>query len=140
MEPVKIEPVQTLREGIDFRFHGQLMDEADSVALSEPVDIVLTIPPLNFKLFKKWKPKLETFQSAPVADSMETLAGLVCGSLLRNYRGVPRWLVESTIDLANMSDLTEALLDVNGLKRKEIEEGKVKAAERRSTGMSSTVI
>lgn len=118
-------PVQ--REGIAFRFFGQQVDE-NGEPLSDFVDIELTVPPLNLDSLRFMESRLKTLQTDPNVESMNTMVEAIDHALKRNYSGVPRWLIEQSLDVGNMPDLTQAFMDVGGLKRKEIETGKATAA------------
>jgi hypothetical protein len=142
MEPVTLTKVtiterEALREGIEFRFIGQ-QEDADGNPLSEFVNTMLVVPPLNLDSLKAMGDRLKTLQTRPDLESMQTMVDAIERALKRNYRGVPRWLIEQTIDVANIPDLTQAFMDLGGLKRKEIEAGKAKAAADLQTGTQST--
>jgi hypothetical protein len=127
MEPVKIEPYRTLREGIEFAFRGAAPDE-DGLPGPDLFEIDLVVPPLNFDSIKALQARLEKFNGGVGIEAMDTVRVALNHALRRNYRGVPDWLIGQTVDPANMLDMFVALMDLSGLKRKEIEEGKAKAA------------
>jgi hypothetical protein len=130
---LQIEPLPTIREGIPFRFRG--MDPQSGAF----VDQDLIVPPLNFTSLQALEAKLKAYGSATPTESMSTLADALRHALARNYRGVPEWLISQSIDLENMADLMKALMDISGLRRKALDEGKATAAEAtRSTGTAST--
>lgn len=134
---VTIEPQRVLRAGIEFRFTGQ-EEDTNGDPVSEFVDIVLVVPPLNLDSFQAMDSQLKTLTVDPNIESMRVMVTALEKAIRRNYRGVPRWLIEQTLDVANMTDLTVAFMDVNGLKRKEIEAGKAAAAAATPTGTQST--
>lgn len=139
MEPVKIEPYRTLREGITFAFRGCEPD-AEGAPAGEFIEIELVVPPLNLDSLKALGAKLLTYKGVGL-DDLDTVRLSLAHALRRNYRGVPDWLIGQTLDIGNMQELFVALMDVSGLKRKEIEAGKAKAAAavtESSTGTSST--
>jgi hypothetical protein len=127
LSKVTIVPRQAQREGITFRFAGQQEDE-NGVPLSEFVDIELVVPPLNLDALRLLEGRLHSLEADPSVKSMKTMVDAIGHALRRNYSGVPVWLIEQTLDVANMPELTRAFMDVGGLKRKEIEAGKAKAA------------
>lgn len=139
MEPViSIVPRRTLREGIELRFRGMPMSD-DGDVVGELIDIPLIVPPLNLGSLRKLKGRLDGFGKNPGTEDMETLCDAIQEALNRNYSGVPRWLIEQTIDVANLYEMMAAVMDVSGMRRKEIEAGKVKAAGANgSTGTIST--
>ena len=61
-------------------------------------------------------------------ESLRTVCDVLEHALRRNYRGVPRWLIEQTIDVSNMGEMMQAVMDLSGLRRKAYEEGKARAA------------
>jgi hypothetical protein len=137
--------------GISFTFKGQQMtpmtvSESEAFAegefepepLSEFVEIDLTIPPLSFALMREHKDQLERVTGNTDVWSFEALVTMVLYALSRNYRGVPRWLVEQSLDISNMPEFTQAFMDVSGLKRKEAEAKKaMAAASKKPTGTES---
>ncbi len=133
---VDIQPQRTLREGITFTFRGNEPD-ADGKPTGELIDIDLVVPSLNFDSLKVLQTRLQKLGSSPDAESMETLVDALEHALARNYRGVPRWLISQSVDIANMPDMTIALMDVSGLKRKEIEEKKAMTPTKALNGLAT---
>jgi len=86
------------------------------------------LPPLN--LVSIPEDGGETFKVGHIGSGVHagTILKAMKYSLARNYRGVPDWLIEQTLDLANMADIMPSIMDVSGLRRKEIEAGKAQAA------------
>lgn len=120
---VDIQARRTLRQGITVTFRGSAPDETGDPN-GEFVEIDLVVPPLNFDALEALQERLQTLTLQPSADSMKTLVDALIRALIRNYTGVPRWLITQTIDVANMADMIVALMDVSGLKRKEVEDAK----------------
>lgn len=150
LKKVVIVPRPGFREGIRFRFAGQqvapmsadehaqfLEGEFEPAPITEPVDIELEVPPLNFALIRRLTPQLEMLTASVNPDNFGTVIDLLAEALARNYRGIPRWLIEQTLDVANMPELVQAFMDVSGLKRKEQIDAK-KATPAPSIGISST--
>jgi len=134
------EEMPAFREGIVFRFSGCEPD-AEGEPIGAFVQVDLELPPLNLGALERLQDKLSKVGPMDL-QSMQTILEAIRLALRRNYRGVPLWLIEQTLDLANMQDMMGALMDISGLKRKEIEAGKALAAIKNSesTGASSTVI
>jgi len=120
---IDIQRRQTIRQGIEITFRGCEPD-ANGEPSGEFIEIEPVVPPLNFDALESLEEKLQTLTSQPTKSSMSTLVDALIRALMRNYTGVPRWLITQTIDVANMSDMMVALMDVSGLKRKEIEDAK----------------
>ena len=141
---MQIQARQTLRKGIPITFRGNEPD-SNGDPEGEFIEIELIVPPLNFDALEILQTRLQSLTLQPTADSMKTLVEALSRALNRNYIGVPRWLITQSIDVANMADIVVALMDVSGLKRKEVEEGKkalaVSAMDFTQTpsGMTSTV-
>jgi len=121
--PIDIQPRRTLRQGISLTFRGCEPDESGE-PVGELIEVDLMVPPLNFDALEALQERLQTLSLQPSAASMKTLVDAMIRALVRNYTGVPRWLITQTIDVANMADMVVALMDVSGLKRKEIEDAK----------------
>jgi hypothetical protein len=116
------------REGIVFTFAGAEPDETGE-ASGEPVKIELIVPPLNFHALRRIEQiEKDTSREAQTVAAIEL-------ALKRNYRGVPRWLIEQTLDVGNAGAFNKALMDVDGKYREEAEK---KANP--STGTVSTPI
>ena len=114
-----IKPLRTLREGIEFTFRGRVPDESGEET-GELVEIALVVPPLNLGALERFERQLKTFGQDDL-QSMRTLVDALAAALLRNYDGVPKWLIAQTIDVANMPEMMRALMDVSGLRRREVE-------------------
>jgi hypothetical protein len=129
LEKVSITEMPSLREGFAFRFRGVRMDDEGN-ELSDFVDIELTIPPLNFPALRKVQTKIAQMQlNASDPASMDTVVECLWLALRRNYRGVPRWLIEASVDLGNLSDSMLAFMAQSGLIRKANGLGEAIAAE-----------
>jgi hypothetical protein len=132
---IQITPYDTFDQGIDFVFRGIERDQ-DGEPIGDMVTVTLTIPPLNFDSLKRDQAKIASMGEMETLDSMHAMVGLTRRALAQNYRGVPLWLIEQSINVANLSDLSRATMDLNGMFRKETEAGKALAAA--STGTPST--
>jgi hypothetical protein len=119
---VEIQPQRTLREGIAFTFRG-VEPDSDGKLTGELLEVDLVVAPLNFASLRTMQDRIKDFGQAD-AKSMETLIDCLDLSLGRNYRSVPRWLLEQSVDLGNMPSMMGALMDVSGLRRKEVEDAK----------------
>jgi hypothetical protein len=128
-----IQPHGSLREGITFTFRG-VDPETDDL-----LTIDLVVAPLNFDAVKSMQNRIQAFGKNPT-DDMESLVDAVDLGLGRNYKNVPRWLITQTIDLANMPGLMQALMDVSGLRRQEVEDAKKALATSPAATASETGI
>jgi hypothetical protein len=134
---VDIKPFRTMRQGIEMDFRGFEPDESGEPN-GEPIDVTLTVPPLNFDSLQLLEGKLGSLGQGSQGASMQTIAVAIGHALKRNYRGVPEWLIRQTLDIANLGEFTQALMDVSGLRRKELEAGKAQATGSPLTGTAST--
>src|SRR4051812_39175919 len=104
---IDIKGRQTLRQGIAVTFRGSEPDE-NGDPNGEFIEIELVVPPLNFDALEALQERLQTLTLQPTASSMKTLVDALTRALIRNYTGVPRWLISQTIDVANMADMIVA--------------------------------
>lgn len=139
LRPVNIERFPTIRAGIEIEFRGQdvqrdaegkiVLDENDDpIPISEFVDIKLIVPPLDLDSMREFEKPLQKLAEVTPSEALETLQKAVKRALCRNYRRVPNWLIRTSFDVGNLEELSRALMDINGMHRKELEAGKAKAA------------
>jgi hypothetical protein len=134
--PRYVIPFKTLDLGIEFRFRG--VDRLNNgTPIGEMIDEVLIVPPLNFYNLKRLGKAIDGVTTADNLISMENLIEILIAALSQNYQGIPRWLIEQSIGLGNSGELAAALMDISGLKRKQIEAEKKAAALVNSTGTTS---
>lgn len=81
------------REGHTMVFSGYAPN-ANGEPTGEYVQVELTVPPISFFQLKRFNAR--PVKSEP--DLREDSIDIVQLSLERNYRGVPRWLVEQSLD------------------------------------------
>ncbi|GLT20785.1 hypothetical protein GCM10007933_02370 [Zoogloea oryzae] len=84
------------------------------------------IPPLSLgslELLQDRIGKLSLGGTDP--ESIRTIVDATHMALVRNYPDVPRDQVAAEIDLGNMMDVIAAVMDVAGVRRKELEAGEV---------------
>ena len=100
--------------GIDFDFGGE----------------VLTIPPLSLgdlEAFQERLGKLDLNGLAP--ENISTCIEITLAALKRNYPEITRERVAGLIDVGNMPDVIQSVMDVAGVRRKELAQGKAQAAQ-----------
>lgn len=130
---LKIEEVAYPRQGVLFHFVAMEPNE-NGEPVGDSVSADLIVPPLNFY----WLERLNGDDFAQLPDRDKTI-GMIDFALRRNYRNVPRWLIEQTIDVANIPAFTRAVMDNGGKYREEVEaEKKAMTATANSTGPVST--
>lgn len=95
----------------------------------------LTIPPLalgDLEVLQKRLGGLEVGAVDPA--SVAAVIDVTLAALLRNYPDMTRERVARLIDVANMAEVTRCVMDVAGLHRKEIEQGKARAGQAQTPG------
>lgn len=97
------------------------------------------VPPLNLATLERMQKRLLEFKGGIDPDSVATVIDAAHSALKRNYPDVTREWVAENIDVGNMSDVMSAVMDVAGMRRRGITEGKAGAATSpNSTGSTST--
>ena len=122
-----LEPFSILEEGIEFQFRGTKRDN-DGQPVGDFVCARLVVPPLNLDSLKREGEHLTTMVGDASLASMEAVVSIVVRALAQNYKSVPRWLVEQSLNVGNVADMSRAVMDVSGLMRKDIEVRKALAA------------
>lgn len=118
MEPViglaGFEAFPNPREGFDMLFSGNVPnDEGDPDGAR--VEITLTVPPLDFYSQRRLQIKQKARTSAPTLGEINAdIVDTICLALKRNYRGVPRWLVEQSMDGPHLSGLFSKMREMVG--------------------------
>lgn len=101
-------------KGIEFDFGGE----------------VLVIPPLSLGSLEVLQDRLATLSTVASAlepAAVKTVVDAAYAALRRNYPEITREQVMDLIDVGNMQDVMAAVMDVAGLRRKQIDEGKRQA-------------
>jgi hypothetical protein len=101
----EIVPVEHQREGRAFTFTGQEPDDSGE-PIGEPMSVECIVPPLNFYGLRRLEAREKVHGTKTNEDQ---LVDAIEEALKRNYRGVPRWLIEQTVDIGNMADFNRAL-------------------------------
>lgn len=90
-----------------------------------------TVPPLSLAAVEAFQDRLAGFDGTLSAPSVGLVLDVAHAALKRNYVTITRAELAELIDLGNMGEVFEAVMDVSGLRRKESEAGKAKAAAKR---------
>jgi hypothetical protein len=99
----------------------------------------LILAPMNFATLEVMQERLTAWKGGMDVESRTTVVDCVLASLQRNHPDVTREFVQQYLDVANMVELMSMVMDVGGLKRKEIEAGKASAVKANgSIGATST--
>lgn len=87
---------------------------------------ILVVPPLPLGALEQLQDRLSVFKGdIRDKDQVATVIDAAHSALKRNYPDLTREDVANLIDVGNMADVFEAVMDVSGIKRKEIESGEV---------------
>ena len=108
LKVVSIIEKDALVKGLVFHFSGE-EEDAEGNVISEFVSIDLTVPPLNLPAIARYQSKLTNMPTDPI-EHLQLAVEFVGAALKRNYRGVPRWLIEQSVDLTNARDLISAVM------------------------------
>lgn len=123
----EIKSFRTMRAGVEMDFRG-FVPGPDGVQTDEAVDVTLVVPPLNFDALQPLDADLKEMGAKSPADLLATVRNVMKQALRRNYRNVPDWLINQSIDFDNLQEALSLVTDVSGLKRREIDQGKATAA------------
>lgn len=86
------------------------------------------VPPLSMGDLEYMQDKLATFESFSLnAASAQVILEVAHRALRRNYPQISVDELRDLIDLGNAMDLFQAVMDISGLRRREIESGKTTA-------------
>lgn len=91
------------------------------------------VPPLALGDLERYQDQLAGYSGGIDAASVSTVIDIAHAALRRNYGQITREDVGALVDLGNMAEVFEAVMDVSGLKRKQLETG----AEGKPTGQES---
>lgn len=87
----------------------------------------MTVPPLNLGSIELLQERLAKFTGAMDSESIALVIDATLMALHRNYPDVTREQVANDLlDLGNMQEVMGLVMDVSGLKRKEMEQGEAK--------------
>ena len=95
------------------------------------------VPPLPLGALESLQERIEVFTGGLDKGSVATVIDCLHASLKRNYPDKTREDVADLVDVANMGEVMQAVMDVSGMRRKQIEAeaaGNLAA----STGATST--
>lgn len=102
--------------------------------------VELIVPPLSLGALEDMQDRLTAFAGGADPASVATAIDALHRALQRNYPDATRADVRDLIGLENMEEVMLAVMDVSGLRRKELEAGELAAkAETTSPSPISTV-
>lgn len=103
---------------------------------------VYVVPPIALGDLEQLQDRIEKFDGTTSKESVDTVVDAAYAALKRNYPEITKDQLRIDLDVANFVDVFTAVVDMAGLRRKEIEEGKRQAAmtEQNRTGADSTPI
>jgi hypothetical protein len=114
-----IEELGTPRAGLRVTFRGDTPD-ADGAYEGAHVEVDLIVPPLNFANLRRLEAEEAGRQGTtlPPQAMLEYVSTMVGRALRQNYKGVPSWLIEQTIDSENALELSQKIAGISGLIQK----------------------
>ncbi len=102
-------------------------------------DRTLVVPPLSLGTLEAMEEQLGAFRGdASDAKQISTALDCVTAALKRNYPDITREQVADMVDLANMSEVMQAVMDASGVRRKALEASAAGEAQALSNGAAST--
>lgn len=75
-------------------------------------------PPLNFRSLQALQVRLSGFKGDLSMESVEIVLDAAHAALARNYPDMTRDFLIDSLDVANMTEVMQAVMDVSGLARK----------------------
>jgi hypothetical protein len=88
----------------------------------------LVVPPLNLASIELLQDRLANFKGGLDKESISLVIDAAHMALKRNYPDITVEAIKNDlVDLSNMESVMGMVMDVSGLKRKEIEQGEAKA-------------
>lgn len=113
------EAYEYARPGFEMRFSGNTLDEKGEPE-GDRVEVSLIVPPLNFYYLQKVQATQKARNAAPTSEELNSdIIDTVFYALKRNYKGVPRWLVEQSLDGPMMTQLSAKMREMSGLTEQE---------------------
>jgi hypothetical protein len=82
------------------------------------------VPPVSLRTLQQLQSELEKFDSAGAQlnpEAVSTAITVIHSALARNYPSMTIDEVSDLIDVGNMMELFEVVMDVSGMRRKELE-------------------
>ena len=79
------------------------------------------VPPLNLGTLEIMQERLEQFRGGADKESIATVLDASFAALKRNYPDITREQVAEIVGLENMIELMQAIMDISGMRRKELE-------------------
>lgn len=102
--------------GLQIKFRGCKPDESGAFE-GDFFEVELLIPPLNMGNLKRLQAEEKERGEDKLAPEamLDYVAKTTERALRQNYRGVPRWLIEQTITMENMLDISQKISGISGL-------------------------
>lgn len=103
------------REGFAMTLRGEAPD-ADGNPVGDHVEIEVVVPPPNFYMLRQLQAK-QAARTEPLTQeqTQADIIDMIWTCLKRNYRGIPKWLIEQSLDTALLNQLNEKMREMSGL-------------------------
>ena len=109
------EAFANLREGFSMVLSGYMPDE-NGEPVGEHVELEVVVPPPNFYMLKQIQAKQAArTEPASAAQTQDDIIDMIWTCLKRNYRGIPKWLIEQSLDAALLSKLNAKMREMSGI-------------------------
>jgi len=103
------------RDGFAMTLRGDMPD-ADGNPVGDHIEIEVIVPPPNFYMLRQLQAK-QAARTEPVTQdqSQADIIDMIWTCLKRNYRGIPKWLIEQSLDTGLLNQLNEKMREMSGL-------------------------
>ena len=103
------------RDGFAMTLRGDMPD-ADGNPVGDHIEIEVIVPPPNFYMLRQLQAK-QAARTEPVTQdqSQADIVDMIWTCLKRNYRGIPKWLIEQSLDTGLLNQLNEKMREMSGL-------------------------
>lgn len=109
------EAFANLREGFSMVLRGDTPDE-NGDPVGEHVEIEVIVPPPSFYMLKQMQAKQKARTDPQTPEQVQAdIIDTIWMTLKRNYRGIPKWLIEQSLDSAVLLDLNDKMREMSRL-------------------------
>lgn len=104
-----------LREGFSMVLRGEAPDE-NGHPTGEHIEIEVIVPPPSLYMLKQLQAKQKAREGQATEDQFQSdVVDTIWLTLQRNYRGIPKWLIEQSLDAPLLIQLNEKMREMSRL-------------------------